>query len=325
MTERDTMASPPASQEELSRKCTEADVIVFQRPMDIPRFELAKKLQSLGKKVVFDNDDTYKKDSGLPKIMTQVMEDIADNYIDKCETNLKNFARIADLVTVSTDFLKKEYDETNKNVVVLPNVIDPFDWGEPERNEGDTIRIGITGSVVTNDFLEIQYELEQISKIPNVKIVLFGVPPREGHREMHKVFGKVYKFWDSIGAECHDHVFPHEYPDKLNSLKLDMMLIPRLENYFNKCKSNIKFLEASMCEVPVLASTFPDSPYERDRKYFIPVKTGEWVEKVKELVENKDRRRDIGKKAREYTLQEYNINNKAHLWVEAYENITHIR
>ena len=42
------------------------------------------------------------------------------------------------------------------------------------------------------------------------------------------------------------------------------MLIPRGENYFNRCKSNIKFLEASMCEIPVIAQSFTtnDSPYD---------------------------------------------------------------
>ena len=36
-----------------------ADVVVFQRPNDINRVELMKLLKLKGKKIVFENDDTY--------------------------------------------------------------------------------------------------------------------------------------------------------------------------------------------------------------------------------------------------------------------------
>ena len=60
-----------------------------------------------------------------------------------------------------------------------------------------------------------------------------------------------------------------DYFDTLNDLELDIMMIPRKDNYFNKCKSNIKFLEASMCEIPVITNYFKDSPYEKDGDYVV--------------------------------------------------------
>jgi glycosyltransferase involved in cell wall biosynthesis len=98
------------------------------------------------------------------------------------------------------------------------------------------------------------------------------------------------------------------------------MIIPRKDNYFNRCKSNIKFLEAAMCEIPVVAQSFSEGPYEeitedmgilvRDNK--------KWDDMVNLLIADKHLRRKMGRKAKEYALKHYDINNRYHLWNDAY-------
>ena len=46
----------------------------------------------------------------------------------------------------------------------------------------------------------------------------------------------------------------HLYPEKLASLGLDLALAPLEDNLFNRCKSNLKFLEYGACGYPVIAS-----------------------------------------------------------------------
>ncbi|MBP6045265.1 hypothetical protein KA525_03905, partial [Candidatus Woesebacteria bacterium] len=46
-----------------------ADIVVFHRPDDPRKLELARLLKSIGKKIVVDNDDTYK-DEGSVKLNT---------------------------------------------------------------------------------------------------------------------------------------------------------------------------------------------------------------------------------------------------------------
>ena len=38
----------------------DSDIVVFQRPFEKSRFEIYDLLRESGKKIVFDNDDTYK-------------------------------------------------------------------------------------------------------------------------------------------------------------------------------------------------------------------------------------------------------------------------
>ena len=89
---------------------------------------------------------------------------------------------------------------------------------------------------------------------------------------------------------------------QLNELRLDMMIIPRADNYFNRCKSNVKFLETSMLEIPVIAQAFPtgDSPYQQnpeDSKYLIlATDYNSWIDNIEKLIADKNLRLEMGKK-----------------------------
>lgn len=315
------MWKPIPSPEQMAKGALSADVIVFQRPDDQQRLDMMRLLKQAGKKIVFDNDDTYKPNSGVPTIMTKMEHQIK---LDERNKILDTFIKEADLVTTTTEFLADEYRQLNDNVVVLPNMVDPDDWEKPKRNRGKKVRIGLVGSVVSSDFRPIKDTIKKLAERDDVTIVVLGLFTRESVREnAEKLFKEEYEFWNSIAdnIEWHEYVAQDEYNDKLNDLKLDMMLIPRDDSYFNRCKSNIKFLEASMLEIPVIAQGFKDgkSPYQdpEDAKHMIVV-MDEWESEIEALVSDKKKRREIGKNARKYVLKRYNIQNNAHLWKETY-------
>jgi glycosyltransferase involved in cell wall biosynthesis len=101
------------------------------------------------------------------------------------------------------------------------------------------------------------------------------------------------------------------------------MLIPRKDNYFNRCKSNIKFLEASMLEIPVVATSFKNGPYEElTTDIGLKAKNDDEFRVFTEmLIDNEYLRRKIGINAKEYVLKHYSIKDNAHLWAEAYAKI----
>lgn len=315
------------TQEEMYKGCMNADIVVFQRPMERNRIEVAKLLKQAGKKIVMDNDDTYLKGGGvLDKVLQFTKEEVQQKQ-QKLDDLLKEFASLADLVTVSTEPLAKEYAEVNPNTVVLPNCVDPDDWEEPLRNETDIIRIGLVGSVVSDrDYKPIQTLIEDLLKSPKIKLVVFGLPPKRADTVLaQEVFKDDLDFWLSKNVEWQPFVQIADYNETLNNLRLDMMLIPRQEDYFNRCKSNLKFLEASMLEIPVIAQGFTtgDSPYQgKDSKYMEVCTTREeWAKSVTKLVADKKLRRSMGKKAKKYVLANYTIENNIHLWKKAYEGI----
>lgn len=324
--DRITMSGERLPIAEIRQAVMSADIVVFHRPEEKYYHNLADMLIRDGKKIVMDNDDTFKIDDHHPLAGFQPDGNYSKILKERAKS-IDDFMLKSDLVTTSTEFLAKEYREVNNNVIVLPNCVDPIDWDKPLRNDGSQIRIGMVGSVAYEyDYLHLKPLIKKLSKRDDVKFILFGLGDNE-HRKNNprvtKAFKDEYSFWDSIDKEQIPWCPIHEYPRKLNEAKLDIMLIPRRENYFNRCKSNIKFLEAAICEIPVIAQSFSDSPYEEitpDMGVLIK-DNSQWEVEIEKLIMDKNKRRKMGQQAKVYTLKNYNIEDKYSKWFDAYQKI----
>lgn len=318
----------PASQ--IAQESMMSDIIVFHRGDSVNHHKTAIEYKKMGKKIVFDNDDTFK----LDKTHAFYKLDDAgfDQNVEYKNNVINNFIRNSDLVTCSTEFLAKEYREINPNVVVLPNCINEDDWDEiPLRNEGDKVRIGIVGSTAYyHDFDIIKPVIQQLHDRDDVQLVMFGLHTkklREENPKVNEVHQREYAFWDTLPKlELVPWKEMVEYFTTLNELRLDILLIPRRESYFNRAKSNVKFLEASMLEIPCIVSRFSGDPYENDidgtnGRYVKGDNADDWLKEINLLINDKELRRSMGKKAREYVIKNYNIKDKARLWVEAYKTL----
>lgn len=305
----------------------QADIVVFHRPEDPRKLDLARILKKQGKKIVYDNDDTYK-DHDAVRLNEYFDKERVDRGMRQVNSINDGFILEADLITTTTEFLADEYRKLNTNVVVIPNCVDPFYFEEPLRNETDVVRIGVIGSVVTSTDLDVLRPIiEKYQHDKRVRLVVFGLPPnRKQNPIVESIYKDEFRFMDSVDVEWHAAVNADVYYDKINSLKLDIMIIPREDNYFNRAKSNLKFLEASMFEIPVIAQGFADSksPYqgEEDAQHMVIVTdNSKWVEEIEKLILNKELRREMGRKAKEYVKEKYDIDTNAHRWEKAYETI----
>lgn len=324
-----SLYSKKADPQTMIKGAMNADIIVFHRPIQKEMYEAAILLKEAGKKIVMDNDDTYQTNSGVPVQMFGKDREKLDTAIGHIDAQLKKFAELADMVTVTTEFLKKEYQMVNKNVVVLPNCVDPFDWEEPIKNDTGKIRILITGSVASNkDYENIIPLLEKLRARKDVQLVLQALPAdKPGLEETRKIYEPELDFWKQYNVEWYPFMTLTDYLEFIPTLKVDIMLIPRHDNYFNRCKSNLKFLEASMCKMATVAQSFPDgnSPYEvneADKEYMILATTPEdWTNKVLDLLDNPEKIDILKEKAHDYVLQNYNINNNAYKWKNTYKTI----
>ncbi len=315
--------------EDKTRAARISDIVVFHRPDDPKKLELARLLKKDGKKIVMDNDDTYK-DMGGIKLNDYFNEERVKRGLANVNKVMDAFTIEADLITVSTEFLAEEYRKLNKNVVVLPNYVDPFYFDEPLRNDGEKIRIGVTGSIGMSSDLDVLNPIfKHYEHDPRVQLVFFSLPADpKANPFVANAYKDEYNFLDSMNVEWHATVNMDKYYDKLNSLKLDLMIIPRTDSYFNRCKSNLKFIESSMFEIPIIAQGFKDgkSPYQvnpKDAEHMVIVTdNSKWIEEIEKLITDKAKREDMGRKAKEYVLANYDINDHAHEWEEAYDTIT---
>ncbi len=308
------------SDAQIDRKALEADVICFQRPTSRASLDFARLLKLKGKKIIFDNDDSY---SGIPlaRLGSEKQVEIAKEL----NKNLNDFVAMADGVTVSTHFLADEYRKINPNVVVLKNCIDPLDEFPKKKNTTGKFRVGFIGSVTSNDdYIHIKDQIKRLDDRGDITIVIMGVKYQDG--TVMKSMQEDYDFWSSLkNVEWHTQVHITEYYMTVANLALDVVLIPRKEHDFNRAKSNIKFIEMSLLHIPVVAQGFSDgtSPYQGvDEKYMTVVTdNSEWYNTVIKVKDDYSTYANLAEVAHEYVLRDYNIVTFAQEWQKQIENL----
>ncbi len=110
----------------------------------------------------------------------------------------------------------------------------------------------------------------------------------------------------------------------MKNLDVDIALAPLVKNSFNKCKSNIKFLEYSICSIPGIYSRI--TPYARS---ITEAKTGilcdddpdSWYRAMVNLIENEELRRHIAESAYREVLEKYTLEANAYRWYDFYKSL----
>lgn len=307
-------------QAKLKENIKNADVVVFQRPQTVETFELIKQIKAIGKKVIFENDDTYQVGKG---IMLERLENDKQRAVAVEVSNLTNqILSICDGAIASTELLAEEYRTHNKNVAVLKNCIDPLDAFPNKKNTTGKFRVGFIGSVTTNDdYIHIKDQIKQLDDRGDVTIVVFGIKYKDGSSLSFMKEDNV--FWSQLkNVEWQHYVPVNQYMYTLSKLALDLIIIPRQDSYFNRCKSNIKFLEASLLKIPVLAQGFESSPYQQDKDYLTLVTdNSKWYTTIIAIKDSYSTYKDLSEKAHKYVLQNYNIKSYAQTWTETIQQL----
>ncbi|MDP1884137.1 MAG: glycosyltransferase [Candidatus Moranbacteria bacterium] len=285
-------------------------VFVFHRTMWNKNIEkIIRKIKERGKEIIFDTDDLVYDPQYLvhmdyfqkmgPAEQEQYKNGIGaeivnDPYVKTCTT------------TVS--YLGDKLKEKGKKVIIVPNKFSDHELEvadkllEKEKTSDGFVRLGYYSGTLSHnkDFASITDALMSVlGKYGNVKLLLAGSLDVED---------KLNEFGARI--ETLPRVPRDEYYG--NVYKCDINLAPlELGNPFCESKSAIKFTEAGILEIPTVAvknQTFSET-IEDGTDGFLAGDTGEWVEKIGRLVEDKELRVAMGKKAREKVLKRYT--NKA--------------
>ena len=312
----------PTKVEKILEYAQKADVVVLQRPQEKKIIDLVLALKRMGKKVIFENDDTYLVGKGIPleRLENDAQRKIAQEMSDTTNTILS----MCDGAIASTQVLADEYSKINPNVVVLKNCIDPYDAFKCKDNTTGKFRIGFIGSVTTNDdYLHIKDQIKKLDERDDITIVVFGIKYKDGSNI--PFMKEDLDFWNSLkNVEWQNYVPVKEYMYTISKLALDLVIIPRKDSYFNRCKSNLKFLEMSLLEIPVLAQGFKDgtSPYQYDKDYMsIVVEDNAWYNEIINIKDNYSKYKELAKKARAYVLENYNIKSYALEWTKQIEKL----
>lgn len=267
----------------------------------------------------------------------KVIMDIDDNFLDLPESNemYSKFApgkkeralfsaslSLADVIVTSTEPLKarlqkhfKEVHGIDKKIVVIPNMNQASDWDYPVKKRDDgKIIIGYAGSNShQDDLMMVMPALAKIlNKYPNVYLEMMGSVPKE---KVKDYFGKVGFTDDSLMkiSLTPATLMWKTYPEHLAKQGYDIGIAPLVDSNFTRSKSHIKFMEYAMYEIPIVASRVYPYYMEIDgREIITDGETGflcknldEWEDKLSRLIESKELREKIGKKAKEHVLDNW--------------------
>jgi glycosyltransferase involved in cell wall biosynthesis len=276
------------------------DLIIFQRQTTSEVFEAIKLLKALKKTVVYEIDDSpWDLPSDHPKkAITIERMPTAEAIIQAC-----------DAVTTSTEPLAERLRRLNKNVYIIPNYVAEIN---PIPKFESKIRLGWAGSISHHmdfnaDIIQAIKDIKQKYK-ERIEIVFCGWIPDElkGH------------------ATYYEFVEPIYYLGFLNQLRLDIGIIPCANNTFNKCKSNLKFLEYSITRTASIASAIYPYMHTITENTGILIRNGtynEWFEAMVQLIEDASLRNQLSQSAYDFVKNYYLISKNITNMERIYKNI----
>jgi len=285
---------------------SQADIIVIQR--GFPRQETTNLLDMIfesGKPVIYDLDDLL---TDLPATNPHREEyETYRPYIISCLER-------ASAVTVSTITLATALKSYNDNIVILPNLMDENILKIPADKSAEPIVIGYVGTPThTADLDMITGALEKISQ-------------KYGSRVAFRFMGCATERIAALpGFSFIQFDAGYEsYLKVLQEEKIDIGLVPLADNRFNRCKSNIKWLEYSACGI---AGAYADlSPYNTCVRHgetglLVEGSQNSWFTAIEELINDPIKRCKIAAQARSEVLASYTLSNFARLFLETYRQI----
>jgi glycosyltransferase involved in cell wall biosynthesis len=280
----------------------ESDIIIIQRQESDSALKGMMKQKKQGKFMMTDIDDNiWSIPNGIVDLKTFWTKERVKGFEQSLE--------ICDAITTTTPLLAKNIRKFNKNVFILPNLVDSFEFTKPENK---VVRIGWGGSAThlpdfTVDIIKTLLKLKEEYKT-KIELVMIGVVPL-----------------DLIGySTFYRFTPPYEYLRFLRELNLDIGLIPCANNFFNDGRSNVKYVEWSAIKAATVAS--PAASYSSIIQHgitgFLTYRPKQWYEYLKLLIEDKDLRIKVSQNAFNFVHEHYSIkkkHNQYKLYGELYE------
>lgn len=234
------------------------------------------------------------------------------NHKLKC---LENNLGLMDILTVANEAFKKflqrfindRLENAHTFVQYLPSLVSRYGYEEMpplSKNASKKLRIGLV-KTSEEDLLSLEKVLFEMKKTFDDKIefIYFGKP--------HSVW-EVEKLFEEYQVETHPTVSFLDYFEKLNSLKLDVVLLPAIESLFNRHQNRQLFMELSVFGIPVVASIHhPAKAFIKDGETgFIAGEVPEWIENLKLLVNDIRTRENLSRNALKYGWEHLSYSTK---------------
>ncbi|WP_407378851.1 glycosyltransferase domain-containing protein [Methanobrevibacter sp.] len=287
------------------------DVIVIQRVNPYSNI-LLKKAKKHNIKIVYESDDDF---------MDINPANPSYNYILGNFDNIKKLVTNVDQITVSTNELKERFDKLGlKNVEIIKNyyVNDSLPLKPFAFRGNEFIKIGYFGTLTHDNDLEL---------IHNVILRLKDIFSKKGITINFEIAGASIdekSDWFTVKKIPYYPMSMKTFYDWLGkNSEWDIGIIPLVNTEFNKCKSELKYIEFSALGIPVVASDMNvyNEAIEDGVTGFLANNEDEWVNKLSMLIEDPILRNGIVNNARRDILENYNLKSRVNQWDEIFKRL----
>lgn len=278
----------------------ESDVTFVQRANHDFFRTWIPQVQSMGKKVVYDLDDTL---WDIPA-SNLAHRHYPRKELDKVDAVIK----LCDCMTTSTVPLKEFLENRfGKKVFLLPNHV----WHNemPVKQKNEKIKIGWAGSYThAGDF--DNYLVKALKSLPQDKVEFTCV-------------GYMPQFFKSFAKHA-EWIDFKEYHSKFIEMNWDIGVIVATNNQFNRCKSNIKYLEYSQARCASIADNV--YPYintidDGIDGFLVKNPKKDWKEYLHRLVEDEQFRLDMANNAYEKVKNKFTFEYDSDTLEQTYTDI----
>lgn len=261
-----------------------------------------------GTKFVLDIDDYWDYHKNHPAREACVF----NMFPEKMMMNFKLF----DYVTTTTEYFKniiKDYFPEDK-IYVFENAISSNDEQfSTKKNKSEKLRLGITGgSSHTEDIKQLlefpKYLTEK--QLDEIELVFCGYDNKNAEKVTVDEIGKIISkeklddkdnWWVQTENKLKSEVNNYKRIETKDIMKgefgkiyedIDVLLVPLTNNKFNRCKSELKFIEAGFTNTAVISSkVIPYSNFgvnEEDCLFVKEPTPQAWAKVVKKILRDKD-------------------------------------
>jgi glycosyltransferase involved in cell wall biosynthesis len=283
------------------------DFVILQRQYKEEVLEPVLDMQYRGAKLVYEiDDDLFHIPEWNPahRILG----------VKKVQDGIKKFISKVDAMFVTTDALREVYKNYCKKIYVLPNSID-YETVYPFPPERQLPVVCWQGSMTHEKDVEIA---------------------KKGFNKLAQDKDLIFKMWSGFklnehGAFTNDPIFdipgvltlplvPFEaFFQMFGQVGATIGLAPLAANQFNRCKSNLKFLEYTAYGAVTVASNF--GPYkdtiEDGHDGILVSNNAEWYDATRAVIEDAELRVHLLKNATEKVSENYDISKNYILWEKA--------
>ena len=285
----------------IKHKCF--DVLIFQRHvMGLNITKIFNQAEVYGIKTIHEFDDEFNVDETHRYYMG----------FQKWKKQLDILNEKSDRIIVSTPELVKRYNK-KENVELIRNYCIP-DLSPSEK----IVTIGYFGTIThKEDLLLIKDAIITLkNKLRNkgiiIKFEIIGVTNNPSN-------------WYTAIKVPHDKTnFTEFIPWLKKTVEWDIGVAPLEDTYFNKAKSELKYIEYTALGVPTVCSDIEsyNAVIKDGINGFLAKNTEEWVEKLEKLIMNKDLREKIYNNAIKDINTNYNLEDRVKQWDNILMNLS---